>query len=126
MMNGQEVTKVDGRYEFEQDGVRIGFQLAEGFRGSFDNFTINANGSASESYRSSKMEALTGTTLEATQTALADLFQLASGGKYDSENTDALDAYNVTKDALANLQSMFGVSTRRGRSLNGLLFDQSA
>lgn len=125
-INGQEVTKVNGRYEFEQDGVRIGFQLAEGFRGSFENFTITANGSASESYRSSQMEALTGTTLEATQTVLADLFQLASGGKYDSENVDALDAYNVTKDVLANLQSMFGVSSRQGRSLNGLLFDQSA
>ncbi|MFG0267660.1 MAG: flagellin hook IN motif-containing protein [Rhodopirellula sp. JB055] len=125
-INGQEVEKVNGRYEFEQDGVRIGFQLAEGFRGSFDNFTITADGAASEPYRASQLSPLTGTTLSATQNALADLFQLATGGKYDSQNADALDAYNVAKEALSNLQSMFGVSSRQGRSLNGLLFDQSA
>ncbi|WDQ17709.1 flagellin hook IN motif-containing protein [Rhodopirellula sp. P2] len=125
-INGQAVDKVDGRYEFEQGGVRIGFQLAEGFRGSFENFTITANGAASELYRGSQMSSLTGTALEATQTALVDLFQLASGGKYDSQNSDALDAYNVTKETLVNLQSLLGVSTSRGRSLNGLLFDQNA
>ncbi|KLU04876.1 putative signal peptide protein [Rhodopirellula islandica] len=125
-INGQEVDKVNGRYEFEQDGVRIGFQIAEGFRGSFDNFTITANGAAAESYRGSQVSSLTGTALEATQTALVDLFQLASGGKYDSQNSDALDAYNVTKETLVNLQSLLGVSTSRGRSLNGLLFDRNA
>ncbi|MEO9590652.1 flagellin hook IN motif-containing protein [Rhodopirellula bahusiensis] len=125
-INGKEVSKVDGRYEFEQDGVRIGFQLADGFRGSFDNFTITANGAASEPYSSYQTSPLTGTTLDATQAALIDLLQLASGGDYDSKQTHALDAYSVSKEALVNLQSLFGVSSRRGRSLNGLLFDQSA
>ncbi|MCC9654715.1 flagellin hook IN motif-containing protein [Rhodopirellula halodulae] len=123
-INGKDVLRVDGRYEFEQDGVRLAFDLANNFRGSFDNFTISANGSAEASYESNRYAALTGTTLEATKVVLNDLFQLASGGDFDSQNVHALDAYGVAKESLSKLQSLFGASPARGRSLSGLLLDQ--
>lgn len=149
-LHGETYNSSTEPFEVSIGDNSMDLEFVDGFRGRQDAFEIDPEvtvqrragnpsthrSSATESDRGSHVTALTGAistgttltgpTLSATQTALVDLFQLASGGKYDSQNADALDAYNVTKEALANLQSMFGGSNKPERSLNGLLFDQTA
>ena len=127
-VNGNTLTKVDDRFELEQDGVRLSIQFADGFDGQFDSFTVATEDSSDQSDSAlyavpTLQNAQTITTL---QSALAGLFQIASGGALSSSHAAPVDAFSVAVEAVRNLSSLIGGTTLRGRSLAGITFDSFA
>ena len=124
-INGDSVRQSDGAYIVEQNGVKLAIHFADGFNGSFDPFTVSAGGSSdlSESTSNGTQSTLDDQSIAFARQAIGSLFEIASGGKFSSQNASAVDAYSIAIDALANLSALTGTSTSRGRSLLGVSLD---
>ncbi|TWT54323.1 Flagellin hook IN motif protein [Rubripirellula amarantea] len=120
--DGQRIQADRGRYVLEQDGIEITIRLAPGFSGEFDSFTVAAGG---EITGTSSESPLSGQLQEATKTALAELLELASGGKHAGANFSLANSLSILVDAASSLGQFTGGSSPQGKSLSGYLLDQS-
>lgn len=127
-VNGQSVRQKDGRFEFQQDGVRLSVKFASGFNGTFDPFTVRAGGKV-ESNETNSPDAITPLeeqSVIAIEKAISGFFKLASGDRFSSERATSFEAHSIAQNALSSLQSLTGSAPIRGRSLLGISIDTFA
>ena len=127
-INGNTLTRVEDRYELEQDGVRLSIRFADGFDGEFDTFTVAAGNSADEPETPTAVvpPLQNEETIATLQAVLSGLFEIASGGSLSSDSAAPVDAFSIAVDAVSRVTSLTGGTISRGRSLSGNAFDSFA
>ncbi|TWU46906.1 hypothetical protein [Rubripirellula reticaptiva] len=127
-VNGESVLEKNGRYEFNQNGLRLSVEFAKDFSGKFDTFAVSTSGSAKLGNVPTRPldSAFDEQSVVMIQKALGGLFEIASGGAYSSRKASPKAAYAITIDALEHLNSLTGYSTQSGRALSGTAFDRFA
>ena len=122
VFNGELIAHKKNEYVIRQQGVEIALQLAKGFQGEIDAFTIAAGGTIEVIPSASP---LTGSLRSRVQKALRDFFSIASGGELAVAASGSSSTLAITFDALASLQALSSGSNRFGRrSLTGNVFDR--